>query len=161
MQANRAALAELKAFQERVRLEDEVAAEAIKEASRAYAEGVLAKGIASTKKRTRVRDHSEAVRVRYQLFVQELMMGYPLVRPLRRLASCARHELRQGMFGSAYMRGRQLVGYTWDYSKAVWVWCLHRLENCFGCELRQGMCGFAYMGCKKLVGHTQAQLMHS
>ena len=64
MQANRAALAELKAFQERVRLEDEVAAEAIKEASRAYVEDVLEKGIASTKKRTRVRDHSDAVRVR-------------------------------------------------------------------------------------------------
>ncbi len=64
MQANRAALAELKAFQEKVRLEDEVASEAIKEASRAYVEDVLEKGIASTKKRTRVRDHSEAVRVR-------------------------------------------------------------------------------------------------
>lgn len=64
MQANRAALAELKAFQEKVRLEDEVAAEAIKEASRAYVEDVLEKGIASTKKRTRVRDYSEAVRVR-------------------------------------------------------------------------------------------------
>ena len=64
MQANRAALAELKAFQERVRLEDEVAAEAIKEASRAYVEDVLTKGIASTKRRTRVRDYSDAVRVR-------------------------------------------------------------------------------------------------
>ena len=47
-----------------MRLEDEVAAEAIKEASRAYVEDVLGKGIASTKKRTRVRDHSDAVRVR-------------------------------------------------------------------------------------------------
>ena len=47
-----------------MRLEDEVAAEAIKEASRAYVEDVLEKGIASTKKRTRVRDYSEAVRVR-------------------------------------------------------------------------------------------------
>lgn len=63
-QANRAALAELKAFQEAVRLEDEVAAEAIKEASRAFVENVMEKGIASTKKRTRVRDYTEAVRVR-------------------------------------------------------------------------------------------------
>ena len=47
-----------------MRLEDEVASEAIKEASRAYVEDALEKGIASTKKRTRVRDYSEAVRVR-------------------------------------------------------------------------------------------------
>ena len=87
VQANRAALAELKAFQERVRLEDEVAAEAIKEASRAYVEDVLGKGIASTKKRTRVRDYSDAVRVR----------------PLHQLATCARHELRQGFCGCACM----------------------------------------------------------
>ena len=63
LQANRAALAELKAFQEKVRLEDEVASEAIKEASRAFVEDVLEKGIASTKKRTRVRDYSEVVKV--------------------------------------------------------------------------------------------------
>ena len=55
-----------------MRLEDEVAAEAIKEASRAYVEDVLGKGIASTKKRTRVRDHTEAVRVRPPPLIADL-----------------------------------------------------------------------------------------
>ena len=67
MQANRAALAELKAFQQKVHLEDEVASEAIKEASRAFVEDVLEKGIASTKKRLRERDYTEAVKVRIRL----------------------------------------------------------------------------------------------
>lgn len=49
-----------------MRLEDEVASEAIKETSRAFVEDVLEKGIASTKKRTRVRDYSEAVKVSTQ-----------------------------------------------------------------------------------------------
>ena len=74
-----------------MRLEDEVAAEAIKEASRAYVEDVLQKGIASTKKRTRVRDHSEAVRVR----------------PLTPTCSRSPNELRlrEGLCAFAYMRG--------------------------------------------------------
>ena len=97
-----------------MRLEDEVAAEAIKEASRAYVEDVLGKGIASTKKRTRVRDHSEAVRVRpvhlsanlHQIqaetrHVRLCMHGVRdysdalRVRPLHLIARCARQELRQ------------------------------------------------------------------
>lgn len=64
MQANRAALAELKAFQERVRLEDDIAAEAVKEAGRAHLEGILDRGVECTKRRTRVRDYSDAVKVR-------------------------------------------------------------------------------------------------
>ena len=63
-QANRAALAELRAFQERVRLEDDIAAEAVKEAVRAHLEEVLEKGIECTKRRTRMRDYSDAVKVR-------------------------------------------------------------------------------------------------
>ena len=83
-----------------MRLEDEVAAEAIKEASRAYVEDVLGKGIASTKKRTRVRDHSEAVRVR----------------PLQLSANFARHKLREGMCGFACMGCRRgLVGHRWPW----------------------------------------------
>jgi hypothetical protein len=63
LQANRAALAELKAFQEKVRLDDEIAQEAIKEAARANVEDVLEKGIEVIKRRTRVRDNSDAVKV--------------------------------------------------------------------------------------------------
>jgi len=62
-QANRAALAELRAFQEKVRLEDEIAAEAVGEAARAHVEAVLERGIEATKKRTRVRDYSDVVKV--------------------------------------------------------------------------------------------------
>ncbi|KAK9915263.1 hypothetical protein WJX75_006851 [Coccomyxa subellipsoidea] len=62
LQANRAALAELKALQDKVRLEDDIAAEAIKEAARAHVEAVLEKGIEATKKRTRVRDYSDVVK---------------------------------------------------------------------------------------------------
>lgn len=66
-QANRASLAELRAFQEKVRLEDEIAAEAVGEAARAHVEAVLEKGIEATKKRTRVRDYSDVVKVPHSL----------------------------------------------------------------------------------------------
>lgn len=46
-----------------MRLEDDIAAEAIKEAARAHVEAVLEKGIEATKKRTRVRDYSDVVKV--------------------------------------------------------------------------------------------------
>ena len=62
--ANRAALAELKAFQDKVRLEDDIASEAIKEAARMHLEDVLDRGIECIKRRTRVRDYSDAVKVR-------------------------------------------------------------------------------------------------
>ncbi|CAL8468289.1 g7829 [Coccomyxa elongata] len=62
LQANRASLAELKAFQEKVRLEDEIAEEAVKEAARAHVEAVLERGIEATKRRTRVRDYSDVVK---------------------------------------------------------------------------------------------------
>lgn len=63
-QSNRAALAELKAFQEKVRLEDEIAQEAVKEAARARVEDLLDRGIECIKRRTRVRDYSDAVKVK-------------------------------------------------------------------------------------------------
>ena len=47
-----------------MRLEDDIAAEAVKEAARAHLEAVLEKGIECTKRRTRVRDYSDAVKVR-------------------------------------------------------------------------------------------------
>jgi hypothetical protein len=62
LQANRAALAELKAFQEKVRLEDDIAAEGIKEAARAQLEAALDRGVECLKRRTRVRDYGDAVR---------------------------------------------------------------------------------------------------
>ena len=62
-QADRAALAEVRAAQQRVRLEDDAAAEAVKEAARAAAEGMLDRGLECLKRRTRVRDYSDALQV--------------------------------------------------------------------------------------------------
>lgn len=62
-QAERAALAEVRAAQQRVRLEDDAAAEAVKEAARAAAEGMLDRGLECLKRRTRVRDYSDALQV--------------------------------------------------------------------------------------------------
>jgi len=64
-------------------LEDEVASEAIKEASRAFVEDVLEKGIASTKKRLRERDYTEAVKVRIRLLNLSLHLCHPLALPMR------------------------------------------------------------------------------
>jgi hypothetical protein len=55
-----------------VRLEDDIAAEAIKEAARAHVEAVLEKGIEATKKRTRVRDYSDVVKVSQPLLCSSL-----------------------------------------------------------------------------------------
>lgn len=63
-QADRAALAEVRAEQQRVKLEDDVAAEAVKEAARAAAENVLERGLECLKRRTRERDYSEALQAR-------------------------------------------------------------------------------------------------
>lgn len=62
-QADRAALAEVRAAQQRVRLEDDAAAEAVKEAARAAAEGMLDRGLECLKRRTRMRDYSDALQV--------------------------------------------------------------------------------------------------
>lgn len=55
-----------------MRLEDDIAAEAIKEAARAHVEAVLEKGIEATKKRTRVRDYSDVVKVSQPLLCSSL-----------------------------------------------------------------------------------------
>ena len=47
-----------------MRLEDDIAAEAVKDAARAHLEEVLERGIECTKRRTRMRDYSDAVKVR-------------------------------------------------------------------------------------------------
>ncbi len=75
VQANRASLAELKAFQEKVRLEDEIAEEAVKEAARAHVEAVLERGIEATKRRTRVRDYSDVVKVGAFWFCFTILRG--------------------------------------------------------------------------------------
>ena len=62
-QADRVALAEVRAAQQRVRLEDDAAAEAVKEAARAAAENLLDRGLECLKRRTRVRDFSDALQV--------------------------------------------------------------------------------------------------
>ena len=46
-----------------MRLEDEIAEEAVKESARAHVEAVLERGIEATKRRTRVRDYSDVVKV--------------------------------------------------------------------------------------------------
>ncbi|KAK9839292.1 hypothetical protein WJX81_005958 [Elliptochloris bilobata] len=65
--ADRGALAEVRAAQQRVRLEDDAAAEAVKEAARATAESMLDRGLECLKRRTRVRDHSDALQAVWEV----------------------------------------------------------------------------------------------
>lgn len=68
MQADRAVLAAIKEFQQRVRLEDSIAEEVIRESTRAHVEACLERAIECQKRRTRVRDYSDLVKV--QRFAQ-------------------------------------------------------------------------------------------
>jgi len=54
----------VRATQQRVRLEDDAAAEVIKERARAAAEGMLDRGLECLKRRTRARDYSDALQAR-------------------------------------------------------------------------------------------------
>lgn len=63
MQADRGVLADIKQFQQRVRLEDSIAEEVIRESTRAHVEACLERAIECLKRRTRVRDYSDLVKV--------------------------------------------------------------------------------------------------
>ena len=63
VQADRTALVGIRQFQQRVRLEDSIAEEVVRENARAHVEGRLEKAIECMKRRTRVRDYSDLVRV--------------------------------------------------------------------------------------------------
>ena len=65
-------LRELRAFQEKVRLDDEVALESIRDAARSHVEARLERAIAMSKRRTRVRDFAELVQVRWVTVQQSL-----------------------------------------------------------------------------------------
>ena len=58
-------MAKIKQFQRQVRLEDSLAEEVIREATRATVESHLEKAIECLKRRTRVRDYSDLVKVRF------------------------------------------------------------------------------------------------
>ena len=61
LQADKKQLAELRQYQQRVRLGDEVAADIVKEAARARLESGLDAAVEVTKRRTRQRDYTDAV----------------------------------------------------------------------------------------------------
>ena len=56
-------LGDIKRFQERVRLEDSIAEEVIRESTRNHVEACLERAIECIKRRTRVRDYSDLVKV--------------------------------------------------------------------------------------------------
>lgn len=60
-QADKKQLAELRQYQQRVRLGDEVATDIVKEAARARLEAGLDAALEVIKRRTRARDYSEAI----------------------------------------------------------------------------------------------------
>lgn len=64
LQADKQVLVEIKAFQDRIKLEDSLAEETIRESTKSYVEGRLEKAIQCMKQRGRVRDYSELVKVK-------------------------------------------------------------------------------------------------
>lgn len=61
LQADKRQLAELRQYQQRVRLGDDVAADIVKEAARARLEAALDAAVEVTKRRTRQRDYTDAM----------------------------------------------------------------------------------------------------
>ena len=68
MQADKSILADIKKFQTKVRVEDSLVEEAVRESTRSYVETRLEKAVQCLKQRGRVRDYSDLIKVNSCLF---------------------------------------------------------------------------------------------
>lgn len=76
LQADKRILADIKKFQARVKVEDSLVEEAIRESTRSYVEGRLEKAVQCLKQRGRVRDYSDLVKVWFSLSVNQLCRAF-------------------------------------------------------------------------------------
>ena len=67
LQADQKILADIRKFQAKIRLEDSLVEETIRESTRSYVEARLEKAMQCLKQRGRIRDYSELVKVHHLL----------------------------------------------------------------------------------------------